>query len=348
MIEQDAQHVQPRSSNENEPAREAERQPQLLPRLRSYRTLVSFAIAFAIVFFVFRNLDIDFGLLWTNITEANPFLLILAFVAYYSAFPLRAFRWRALLNNADLPTGAASGLSVRRLSEFYVLGWFANCLVPAKLGDAYRGYLYREQSRSSFARTMGTILAERFLDVLALVAFMALAAGLLFGAGLPASVRWPLIGGGALATVGIVGLGGLYRYSAHVERHVPERARGHYVRLQAGVFASFSRRSLSTVIGTTAGIWALEGVRMFLVAAALQVVLSPWEALFVALLASLLTVVPLTPAGLGVVESGAVVALKLLGVAGTDAASAAIVDRIVAYWSVILVGGILYLVVKRR
>lgn len=349
VIEHEAQQASQAGTPPDVPSQSSESQrPQLIPKLRSFRTLTSFAVAFLILFFVFRNLDVDFAALWTNITEANPALLLLAFGAYYVAFPIRAVRWRVLLRNADIEPRTVEGTSVRSLSEFYVLGWFANCLVPAKLGDAYRGYLFRERTKSSFARTMGTILAERFLDVLGLVAFMALAAGLLFGAGLPASVQLPLIGGAILAVLGIAGLGGLYRYSHLVERMVPIRAREHYTRLQQGIFAAFGRSGASTVVGATVAIWALEGVRVFLVAAALQVVLSPWEALFVALLASLLTVVPLTPAGLGVVESGAVVALKLLGVVGTEAASVAIVDRIVAYWSVILVGGVLFLIVKRR
>lgn len=348
MIDQDAQHIRSSKEDDGGSEQDVDQGPRLIPRLRSYRTLASFAVAFIIVFFVFRNLDVDIGLLWANVRAANPFLLILGFAAYYVAFPLRALRWQVLLQNAAVEQGPESRTSARVLTEFYVLGWFANCLVPAKLGDAYRGYLFRQRTRSSFARTMGTILAERFFDVLGLVVFMGLAAVLLFGSGLPSSVRLPLIGGAALAVVGIVGLGGLYRYRVKVERVLPHRAREHYQRLQEGVFASFGRPGAPIVIGTTLAIWTLEGVRVFLVAAALQVVLSPPEALFVALLASLLTVVPLTPAGLGVVESGAVVALKLLGIAGTDAASVAIVDRIVAYWSVILVGGVLYLVVKRR
>jgi hypothetical protein len=87
---------------------------------------------------------------------------------------------------------------------------------------------------------------------------------------------------------------------------------------------------------------------VFLVAAAFGVDLTVPEALFVALLASLLTVVPLTPAGLGVVESGTIIALRLLDVTDTNAATIAIVDRGIAYWSVIVVGAVLSVAVRKR
>ena len=106
-------------------------------RLRSPQTIISFLIAFALIGFIFRNLDLNLSLIWTNIRSSNPLFLVLGFAVYYGSFPLRAMRWRKLLNNAGITR--KEGFSVPGLgglSEIYVLSWFANCLVPAKLGDA--------------------------------------------------------------------------------------------------------------------------------------------------------------------------------------------------------------------
>src|SRR5579885_2192888 len=46
-------------------------------------------------------------------------------------------------------------LGIPGLSLIMLLSWFANCVVPAKLGDAYRGYLLKEEARVSFSKTMG-------------------------------------------------------------------------------------------------------------------------------------------------------------------------------------------------
>ncbi len=74
---------------------------------------------------------------------------------------------------------------------------------------------------------------------------------------------------------------------------------------------------------------------------------------FVALAASLLTTVPFTPAGLGVVE-GAVIAVLLWGrVDGLPLDEAlvgtiALLDRAITYWSLLLVGAVVYLIHHRR
>jgi uncharacterized protein (TIRG00374 family) len=321
----------------------------LRDRLLSVRTLVSFALAAAFILFVFRNLNLNVGEIAGNIADGNPLWIGAGFAVYYGAFPLRAWRWRRLLENAGLRDDSqAQAFKLRSLSEIYILSWFANCLVPAKLGDAYRGYLLRQRAGASFARTLGTVLAERFMDVLALVGLMVLSALLTFHGNIPADVRWPLIGGAALVVLGIAGLGVVARYRTLIVGLVPERFTAPYERLQGGVLSSFARSGVPQIVGATILIWGAEGVRVFVVAAAFGVDLTVPEALFVALLASLLTVVPLTPAGLGVVESGTIIALRLLDVSDTNAATIALVDRGIAYWSVIVVGAALSVALRKR
>ena len=57
---------------------------------------------------------------------------------------------------------------------------------------------------------------------------------------------------------------------------------------------------------------------------------------------------PSTPAGLGVVEAAVVVVLKLVDVHADLASSIAILDRVIGYWSLIVVGLVLYLHRLRR
>lgn len=318
-------------------------------RLRSPQTIVSFLIAFAIIGFIFRNLDLNLGVLWTNIRNSNPTYLVLGFAVYYGSFPLRALRWQRLMNNAGINRSEGFPVpGIKGLSEMYVLSWFVNCLVPAKLGDAYRGYLLKKHAGPSFSRTMGTIFAERVMDVFALVGLLFLASLFVFRGTVPSSILWPLVAGAGLVVLGILGLLGLYYFGARLSRVVPLRVRPFYDRTANGLTTSFSRTGLTGAVSLTAVVWVLEGVRLYCVAAAFGVELSPASSVLVALLASLLTIMPLTPAGLGVVEGGTIIALRLLAVGDTDAGSIAIMDRIIAYWSVILAGGVLYVFTKRK
>jgi uncharacterized membrane protein YbhN (UPF0104 family) len=318
-------------------------------RLRSPQTLISFGIAFALIVLIFWRLDINFREVWSHVRHANPWYLALGFAAYYGSFPLRAARWRRLLANASISRDEGHDVpGIGGLSEIYVLSWFANCVVPAKLGDAYRGYLLKKHAGPSFSRTLGTIFAERLLDVVALVVLMVVAALVAFHGTVPDSLRGWFIAGGGLALVGVGGLVGLSVFSHHIVRVVPHRGRPHFEKLQQGIVTSFSRGRFPAIAGLTVVIWILEGVRVYSVARALGTDISIQAAVFVALLASLLTAFPFTPAGLGAVEGGTIGALKLFDVSPSKAAAVALIDRGIAYWSVIAIGGALYLLSKRK
>lgn len=325
------------------------RPPSIGERLRSPQTLISFAVAFALIYFIFTQLNINIGDVWTQIRNANPVYLALAFVAYYGSFPFRAARWRRLLTNAGIHNGEGHDVpGIRGLTEIYLLGWFANCVVPAKLGDAYRGYLLKKNAGPSFSRTLGTIFAERLLDVVALVVIMMLSALFVFHGSVPASLRPWFVVGAVLVVIGIGGFVVLLTAGHHLQRLVPRRFRVNYLTLAEGIVTSFSRTGFLAVAGLTLLVWLLEGVRVYFGAQAIGVDLSFSAAIFVALLASLLTTVPFTPAGMGFVEGGTVLAVKLFGVTAAQATAVAIVDRAVASYSVVLIGGLLYLVTKRK
>jgi glycosyltransferase 2 family protein len=321
----------------------------LVERLRSPRTIASFIVAIVLVVVLFQRLNIDLAAVWRAITGANPAYVALAFAAYFLAFPVRAARWRALLVSADVADGATAPLPpVRTLTTIVLLSWFVNCIVPAKLGDAYRGLLLRQRIGVSFTRALGTIVAERLLDVVAL-AVLLIASGLLaFHGSVPAALRWWFVAGAGLALVGVMGLVTLMFFGAALERLLPARLQPHVERLREGIVGSFKRAQMPAVCGFTAAIWTLEGVRVYCVAHAFGVSLSAAQSTLVALLASLLTTFPITPAGLGAVEGGMIVALKLFDVSVTNAGAIALVDRGIAYWSVIVVGGAAWLVSRRQ
>ena len=89
-------------------------------------------------------------------------------------------------------------------------------------------------------------------------------------------------------------------------------------------------------------------MRLFFVVKALgfpDVELGISGAVFVALIGSLLTAVPLSPAGLGIVEGGIVGILTLVyGVPLPEATAIVLVDRVISVFSVIVFGSILYAV----
>lgn len=319
----------------------------LARRLRQPRTILSFVIAAAIIVLVVMRLNINVHEVWRNVREANPLLLLCAFAVYYLSFPIRAVRWHIILGNAgyDRARGIEAP-NIYGLTEILFLSWFANTLLPAKLGDVYRGYLFKKATGVSFTRTFGTILAERLMDILVLFSFLVVSGILVFGNKVPRVAITLFAFGGALAVCGLAGLLVLRRAEGLLERVVPKRISLQYRRLEEGIFGSFGR--WPTLIALTTIIWMQEGLRVFFITRALSIHVSLAVTIFVALAASLLTTIPLTPAGLGAVETGIIGILQWVGVGPNAAASVAVIDRVIGYWSVLLIGLVIYIVSRKK
>jgi uncharacterized membrane protein YbhN (UPF0104 family) len=325
-----------------------ERQPLTLgQRVRQPQTLLSFLFAFLIVAFLVRRLNIDPGEVWRQLKSANPLLFALGALAFYSGFLVRVARWRRMLVQAGVTDGTGVTLpSNRGLLEIMLLSWFANCVVPAKLGDVYRGFLLKRRCNASFTTTMGTIAAERLIDLVVLVVLLVASGLVVFGRHFPSGTRTVVLYGGATVATGVVLVGVVWVFRDYLVERLPDRISGHVDRVQTGLFDNLRNPWMS--IGFSLVIWLAEGVRFFFVAWSLDAMLPPSTALFLALISSLATVSPLTPAGLGVVEAILISVLPLVGVQEDAAAAIAILDRIISYWSLILVGLPLYIMYVRR
>jgi uncharacterized membrane protein YbhN (UPF0104 family) len=300
----------------------------------------SIALAAGIGAFGLWRLDLDPSVVAAELLRAQPLLLGSALMAYYSSMPLRALRWRIFLEaSADLSAPRLPGLL--GLVRIYLLGWLVNCLLPAKAGELYRTYLLRQESGARLSTTFGTVIAERAADLLALTSLLLVSGALVFGTRLATTARDWVTLATLLALAVIAFLCCIFSLRDNILRRLPAMVRETFWGLRQGVFGGVERWPQVTVL--TAAIWSLEGVRFFAAAKAVGVSLPLATALFAALVASLLTTVPLTPAGVGVVEAGVVGLLLLVGVTESLALSVALLDRLVAYWSVLLVGPLFWL-----
>ena len=317
--------------------------PSLARRLRDPRTIISIVLPLVLVVLIAITAgNIDFATLVNSISHANPLLLLAALGVYYLGFPLRGYRWVLLLR------GAGTRISVRDSAEIIFISWLVNCLVPAKLGDVYRAYLLRLNFDVSLSRTFGTVFIERVFDLFAIV-LLGLAAGFWsFRTGLSAEVQIVFAIGLGFVCALAVGLYSVRNFGGRIVRRLPlpQRIVEFYDRFEEGVF-SINPRQVPVLAVITAMIWATEALRLYLVIQALGLPLSVGisGAFFVALIASLLTAVPFTPAGLGLVELGvAGILIGLYNAAPHDAAAIVLVDRAISVLSIIILGSIAYVV----
>jgi uncharacterized protein (TIRG00374 family) len=129
---------------------------------------------------------------------------------------------------------------------------------------------------------------------------------------------------------------------------LPPRILELYERFEEGVFGAVGLRHLPTLAIVTGLIWLTEGLRLFIVVAALgfpDVELGLSGALFVALIGSLLTAIPLSPAGLGFAQAGVIGVLTVAyGVPLPEATAITILDWVISVLSIIVFGAIVYVV----
>ncbi|CAN5450233.1 lysylphosphatidylglycerol synthase transmembrane domain-containing protein [soil metagenome] len=331
-----------------EPDDDGERAPDaeqmsLGRRLRQPRTIISIAVPIAsIAIFVAINgeqLQRVPGL----ILAANPLLILAAFVVFYLGFPLRGGRWAYLLRGTGLR------IPVKDSTEIIFLSWLVNCVVQAKLGDVSRAYLLKINSTASLSRTFGTVFIERVFDLFA-IALLGIAAGFWsFRDGLPPAIQVVFGIGLVVVTILAIGLFTLRNFGRRIIsalRFLPHVVMELYDRFEQGVFGAMTVRQMPLLAVVTGFIWLTESVRLYLVVQALgfpDVQLGLSGAVFVALIGSLLTAVPLSPAGLGIVEAGVVGVLTVAyGVPLPEATAIALLDRVISVFSIIVFGSVAY------
>ena len=316
----------------------------LARRLRQPRTILSIAIPIVIIAaFVALN-GAQLSKVPSLILAANFWLVLAAFVVFYAGFPLRGLRWATLLR------GTGQHISTKDSMEIIFLSWLVNCVVPAKLGDVYRAYLLKINSTASLSRTFGTVFIERVLDLFA-IATLGLAAGYWsFRSGLPPAIQ-VVFGIGVVVVVALAfALLTMRNFGRQiiVALPLPHQILELYDRFEEGVFGALVTRHLPRLGFLTGLIWMTEALRLFFVVQALgfqDVSLGLSGAVFVALIGSLLTAVPLSPAGLGIVEAGVVGVLHVAyGVPLPEATAIALLDRVISVFSIIVFGSIAYLV----
>jgi uncharacterized protein (TIRG00374 family) len=228
-----------------------------------------------------------------------------------------------------------------------------NCIVPAKLGDLYRAYLLKLNSPVSTTKTLGTVFMERILDLIAIAALGLLAGYWRFKdslSDLPATTQLIFAIAVVVVVLLLVALVVMRNFGRRVMAALPlpHKVVDFYDRFEEGVFGSVGARGLPMLGVLTVLIWMSEAMRLYFVIRALgfaDVDLGISGAMFVALIGSLLTAVPFTPGGIGLVEGGMGLVLTTVFKASSGHALAIVlVDRAISVFSIVVLGSIAYVI----
>lgn len=312
-------------------------QPPGKSRHRSFHLLLGVLLSGAFLYLALRG--INPALTWQQLRSVNPALLWMAILIASSSNLVRAVRWKVLL-------GYSPPISFRDLFSSMMIGYMANNVLPARMGELVRIYVLERSAGISKSRSAATIVLERIIDALVLLTIVGAIStflpltDLLRQSGVIAAVTFAAFGivllllafkgeRAARQTARILGV---------ISEDLGYRAQQMVRRFAEGLGVLRSIRQALLVLLLTLTIWSVEAIAVILVMRSLNLNL-PWvAALFLLVVLSLSFILPAAPGGVGTYEFFVVAAMVPFALDNSRAVGLALVLHASMYFTSGLIG----------
>jgi hypothetical protein len=298
-------------------------------------------LAISVVFLAITVSRVDLGETARALSNAAPGGILLAIALVLVELTIRAERWRILLH-------PCAAVPLRSAFAYLTIGYFANAVLPARLGDPARAYLAGRSFGISSLVTLGTIVVERVSDALTIL-LVVLVAGIIVApesqlAGSAAVLM-------ALAVVGAVGavvVGFVVLRSGLLDRGLGRRLWAVVARVGEGAAVLRRPRGAALILGLTILPFGVAVCTFGAVSGALGLPLDPVRWAFVLGVLALSTAIPAAPGSLGTYEFAGVTALGILGIGSSQALAATVLIHVLAAVPPALLGLVATLVLHLR
>jgi uncharacterized protein (TIRG00374 family) len=308
--------------------------------------LLGILISIVCLIIIFGKLDLS--QLWSALSNVNISVLAVAVSVFLTTFLVRTWRWQLLLR----PTRQ---VAYRRLFSVVMIGYMANNILPARLGEIVRAYVLNRKEGIRKSSSLATIFIERIFDGLSLL-FILGALLLAHQMGwlsmehaFPASIQWAGLGAGTVFFIAFAGVLTLEFYPPFatlitrlIEQFSPQALRARLLEIvqafREGVSCVRSLGAMVLVFGGSILIWTIEGITYSLVGQAFALDL-PLRAFFITMvIVNLGTLIPSAPGYLGTFQFFCWLSLALFGMSKEMAVSYGLVLNVMEYLPVTLLG----------
>jgi uncharacterized protein (TIRG00374 family) len=278
------------------------------------RAAIGIAISVGAIWILLRSVDV--GAAIDVLRRANPAMVGLMVVSVFLDVGFRGARWRALL----VPIRA---LPYPRVLGYTYVGYLANNVLPARLGELVRSHALGEGEGLSRPTVLGTVVVERIVDTVIVVAVAGTA---VLALGVGGVVSTAVVLGAIFVAILVVGLfvavqshrlPGADRVTALAER-VP-RLLDLGRRLREGLAVVGRPRALAAALGFSVLAWTFSIATFVVGGAAVGLQLSPAQGALLSSGVALATIVPSAPGYLGTFELTAVGLATQFGIASDTA-----------------------------
>ncbi len=258
---------------------------------------------------------------------------------YWVELTFRIQRWAIILR----PVRA---LRFRQIAMALIIGYAANNVLPARLGELFRADFLGRRFKVSRFSAVGTIVIERTLD-LALVAACAVFGAVIFIHRKSIISPSLLTGIVVVSCLVAVGIAGLYVITLRSPRSLLLRFPRLSFPIHAltdGLRAINHPRLLLSLTGLSALIWFCNGLGVWVTLHALGVSLDYVAIVLLIGVTGISAAIPAGPANLGTLQFAFITVLAIAGRPEAAGFAAALLIQVFWFGSVTLVGALLYAV----
>ena len=124
-------------------------------------TALKIVVSAALIYFIFTK--IDFKDVLQTLKKSNPYYLLVAILFFVLSKVLAAFRLNGYFHQIGARLSQISNL------KLYLLGMFYNLFLPGGIGgDAYKGYVIQKEYKSGTKKVVAVLLLDRLSGMLLL------------------------------------------------------------------------------------------------------------------------------------------------------------------------------------
>jgi uncharacterized protein (TIRG00374 family) len=285
-----------------------------VPRNFLIRAVAGVAVSVVALWLVLRSVDIQETADVLRTADWRWILVLVGFLCIDLA--VRTLRWQRLVAPiAHVPYGHTLG--------YLLVGYLANNFLPARIGELVRSHYAGDREGISRSTTLGTIVVERVVDLVTVVAIASVAILVLSVRGIVASaVLAGAAVAGLLAVVLAVGIAahrlpGAERIAAWAWRY--PRVREAVARLRDGLRVAGRPRTLVEALLLSMIAWGATILAFAASGQSIGVEMTIGQAALMASGVALASAIPAGPASLGTFELAAVEIGKAVGIGSSEA-----------------------------
>jgi uncharacterized protein (TIRG00374 family) len=306
------------------------------------RTALGLAVSAIAIYILVQSVDIPAAL--AVMSRANPLWVLVMVGTVLLDVAARAGRWQRLL--APVAT-----VAYRRVLGYTYLGYLANNVLPARLGELVRSHALGEGEGISRTMVLGTVVVERIVDTVIVVAIAGLSVAILDVGGIMSTAV--LLGAAFVGVLiaGLVGAIALHRMPwANRFLRVAERwpkVIDLAARLREGLAVAADPPTLGLALVLSALAWTASIGTFMAAGQAVGVELSFVQGALLSSGVALATIVPSGPGYVGTFELTAVAIASLFGIEPAPAFAMALLVHAMIL-GITSIGGVVAFIAGRR